>query len=378
MKKNKFNKNRINILHHIDSNETGGAETIFLNIIKNLKEDEYNNHILLSGYGWIYKKAIEYGFKPIVVKTKGSFLLSYLLDLIKYLKKHNINLIHSHLLGANVYSCIAGIILRIPVLTTFHGYADINDKDKLLKLKLWIIKKGAKKIIFVSEQLKKSFLKLFNFKPSQIEVIYNGIDIKVWRQEKQPKKNILNCNDDEIILIGAVGDVRQAKGYRYLLEAAKIIISKNHNCKFIVAGSTNTSTFRDLEYLMNELQLGDKFEFVGFLNDIKSFFEKIDIYVLPSITEGFSLTTIEAFISSVPVVATKCGGPEEIVKHNVNGLLVESCNPEAIAKGVNKILNDKKFTNFLTNNGKITVLKKFTLDRMILSYKNIYNEILLR
>ena len=144
----------INILHAIDTSGSGGAETVFLNIVTGLDKTRFRSYTVLPGPGWLDSRLRQYGIKPVVLNSKGSFNVKYLLGLAKLVKRLKINLIHSHLFGSNVYCSLVGSILRIPVISTFHGYVDADQSDKLLNLKFKIIEAGSKKIVFVSESLK--------------------------------------------------------------------------------------------------------------------------------------------------------------------------------------------------------------------------------
>ena len=99
---------------------------------------------------------------------------------------------------------------------------------------------------------------------------------------------------------------------------------------------------------------------------------QMDIFVLSSTSEGFSISTIEAMATGLPLVATKCGGPEEIVTHNKNGWLVEKANPAALAEGLLTIINDQALQQRLAANAVTHVSETFSSEKMLNEYDALY------
>ena len=138
------------ILHTIDTTGPGGAETVFIDLATRLPKDKYRSLVVIRGKGWVYEELCRRGVEPILLNAKGSFNWRYLLDLVKVIQNNQVDLIQSHLLGANVYCSLAGMITRKPVIATFHGAVDIGEKERLKRLKFAAINGGARCIVAVS------------------------------------------------------------------------------------------------------------------------------------------------------------------------------------------------------------------------------------
>ena len=366
----------INILHAIDTPGPGGAETIFVNLINGLNKMKFKSYVAIPSRGWIYGKLSENNFELFCIDTKGSFNFKYLIMLIKIIKKHRIEIIQSHLLGSNVYCCLAGILCSVPVVCVFHGFVDAGNNNWLMWLKARLINIKSKKIVFVSNKLRDNFIKRYKFDYRKSVTIYNGVDTKIYKQKRD---NILRKElgfKKKHILIGSVGNIRPAKGYNFLMLAARIVIDKNPNCRFIVAGEGSGILYENLLKLRQKIKLEKEFIFLGFIDDVQRMFNSIDIFVLPSISEGFSLAAIEAMASKILVIVTKCGGPEEFIIHGENGLIAIDNNQKRFANTILKVANDNKIKEKIINNAKQTVEEKFALSKMIKGYEIIYQNIM--
>ena len=124
--------------------------------------------------------------------------------------------------------------------------------------------------------------------------------------------------------------------------------------------------------------LAERVNFRGFIEDPTAFLTSLDVFVLSSSNEGFSLATVEAMLAGVPVVATRCGGPEEIIHHGTTGLLVPPSDPSALADAIAHTLADPNATDLRTNAAQIEGLQRFTLDSMVNAYTRIYEEVIRR
>jgi glycosyltransferase involved in cell wall biosynthesis len=362
----------IRILHTIDTTGPGGAETIFISLIKGLDRQKFEPTVIIRGRGWVYNELLKIGIEPIFINSRGSFNLRYLFELVHVIRQKKIDLIQSHLFGSNVYSSLVGMICNIPVISTFHGFIDMRDKERFSLMKRWIVNLGSKKIVFVSDKLKHFYVTSKGFSKKKSVTIYNGVDTLNFKP--QPDTSIrekLGLGPDNL-LVGSVGNIRPAKGYDYLLEAARLVINQYPRVRFVVAGEGSGKLFDSLLDLRKKLELENHFFFIGFEPDVSKFINNLDIFVLPSVSEGFSISTIEAMACGVPVIATRSGGPEEIVRDTENGLLVKASSSIDLAGGMSKLFMDAGLKQKLISIGLETVTTKYSIKSMISSYCQIY------
>jgi len=331
------NVRSMKILHLIDTTGPGGAETVFIELADRLRTRGNDSTVVIRGEGWVAEELRRRGLEPILLPCRGSFELGFLRSLKGLIEDRGIELIQSHLLGSNVYAALAGLWTRTPVVATYHGMVDISPNERFRRLKKWVMRHGIDRYVVVSRRLLGVIENNDLLQREQTTVIYNGVDV-----EASGKPAGGNRQGDSIT-IGSLGNIRPAKAYDRLLEAARIVI---------------------------------EVEFLGFVEDIPGFLSQLDLFLLTSSSEGFSIATIEAMAARLPVIATRCGGPEEIIEDGIDGRLVEVNNPEAIAEGLLELIDDPERARALAERGRLKARDMYSMDRMIQSYENLYREVL--
>lgn len=368
------------ILHTIDTTGPGGAETVFIDLATGLpgKEsgEKYRSVIVIRGKGWVYEELCRRGMQPVLLDAKGSFNWRYLKALVALIRRENVDLIQSHLLGSNVYCSLAGLLTRTPVVATFHGAVDVGDNERLKGLKFGAINMGASSIVAVSNSLRENIVNRTPLRNSKTRVVCNGINTSDFsRPRSDAIRKQKGWHEDDII-IGSLGNIRTAKAYDVLLRAAAQLKDHAINFRFVIAGQGKGPLYDNLLKLKEELGLNDIVYFLGFNDDPAEFLSNLDLFLLSSISEGFSIATIQAMAAGLPVIATRSGGPEEIVTHEENGWLVEPGNPDAIANAVEKLVTDRELSKTLAANGREHAIQTFDMHAMLNAYEGIYDNLL--
>ena len=361
----------IRILHSIDTTGPGGAETVFVNLIKGLEPKTFESIVVIHGEGWVADTLRSHGVEPIFIQSRGGFNFRYLLGLVNVIRKNRIDIVQSHLLGSNLYCCLAGLICRIPVVSTIHGFVDTSDRERLKWLKTRLINLGSKKIVFVSDRLREHYVHHLGFSARKSVTIYNGVDTSVFYPQKDDSIRKELGIGPEHVVIGAVGNIRPAKGYGLFLKAARLVYDRHPACRFVVAGQGSGALYQKLLQLRDDLGLQDVFFFIGFRADAALVYNNFDIFVLPSTSEGFSISTIEAMACGLPVAVTKSGGPEEIVNNKIYGIVADH-SVESFSDSMELLINLKKNTNLICCKSVDHVKLKFSLNSMIFLYEKIY------
>ncbi|MFY9552713.1 MAG: glycosyltransferase family 4 protein, partial [Thermoanaerobaculia bacterium] len=142
-------------------------------------------------------------------------------------------------------------------------------------------------------------------------------------------------------LVVALGGIQRRKGQKDLVEAAGALRAEFPNLVVVLAGEASDSAYAaQLQELIRSRDLGSNIRLVGFQQDVRSLLAHADVFVHPSLSEGFALAVLEAMAVGVPVVATKSGGPEGIIEDGTSGLLVEPGAPAELARAIRLVLSD--------------------------------------
>jgi glycosyltransferase involved in cell wall biosynthesis len=184
--------------------------------------------------------------------------------------------------------------------------------------------------------------------------------------------------DDKALLIGSLGNLHPAKGYEYLIRAAAQLDECYSNVHFVIAGDIKPHLIGDLQKLMQVLGVANRVHFIGFVAGSVGFLAQLDIFLLPSISEGFSIATVEAMATGLPVIVTRCGGPEEIVSHGEDALVVDVASYEAICSAVRMLISRPPLMAQISSRARKSVTDRFNSGAMVDKYTALYARYTLR
>jgi glycosyltransferase involved in cell wall biosynthesis len=361
----------ITVLQVIDTGGPGGAETVFLQTATGLDPRRFRTISLVSRDGWLANQLRTQGATTLTRDADGSFKIRYLSYLIGLVREKQVDVIVAHLLGSSIYASLASLATGVPAIAILHGQSDINDIGRLAGLKRWLLRRLPRRIVFVSEALREQLSKALMIPSAKSAVIPNGVDIDRF----QPGTG--RALRDELgiptysILVGSVGNIRHPKGYEVFMRAAHSLHARSSRYRFVVVGEGSGSLYQDLLRLRSQLGLDDVFHFLGMRDDVPALLPGFDVFVLSSHTEGFSIACVEAMACGVPVVATRCGGPNEIVEDGISGLLVPPNDPMTLADSIHRAAMDKALANRLAQHGLERAHSHFTLGTMLASYETL-------
>ena len=363
------------ILHMIDTGGPGGAETVLADLIEALPRDAWASRVILPRYGWLHERLAESGVDLRVCPSGGSADIPFLLKLVGEVRSFSPDLIHAHLLTAGVYGTMASYLAHGPPLVcTFHGAPDVPTTDPLLWVKSRILNRDTNRIVYVSRNLRRELEARLGVSHRLGRVIHNGVRfLDSPGGEGQPLG--LDVPPGEK-LVGAVGNVREAKDYPNLLHAARLVRNERSDVRFVVLGETKGPLWDTIAGLKRDLGLEGAVDFLGFTPRAREFVQSFDLFVSSSSTEGLPLAPIEAMGMGKPVVLTRCGGVPEIVDHGDSGLLVPPGNPEALAAGILRLLENPTEAGQLGQRARVDVRTRFSLEAMVDGYQHLYLELL--
>jgi glycosyltransferase involved in cell wall biosynthesis len=207
--------------------------------------------------------------------------------------------------------------------------------------------------------------------PFKAEVLYNCIsnETPVPRPVKHIKRNYV-----ELLY---VGNYIQGKGQDLALISLNKALKKNPNIRLKFIGGDlgrkkNQAFFKTLCVIVERWNLKDKVQFCGPSNNINKEMQACDIVINFSESESFSMVCLEALSCGAPLIASRSGGPEEIIRHKVNGLLVENRNTEEMAEAITQLASNELLRLEFSRNARLDFEQKFNLERMTNRLKDIY------
>lgn len=362
------------LISHFPPAWLAGTEIATYNLARELANLGNDIHIItLWDKDLAYSEKID-GFTIHRIKLPLPWLILqipyYFIQVLYLVWKINPDIIHPQAISLNAFfAMFISKILNKPYIAYAHG-SDVYKTSKYFKK--YISKpviKNAKTVVCLTEDMRKEIIKIF---PRDVTVIGNGIEIqdisKYSRDNIRMDLNIENCT----ILIIFVGRLHPIKGISYLLDSIKIVIKELDNIQLLIVGDGEYREY--LEEYGKDIGIENNVKFIGSVPhcDVIKYMIASDIFILPSLSEGFPITILEAMSAGLPIIATNVGGIKEILKSERNGFLVEPKNSQQIAEKIIYILKQDLLYSIKMNN--IIDVKKYTLAETTKRIKRIYLE----
>jgi glycosyltransferase involved in cell wall biosynthesis len=221
----------------------------------------------------------------------------------------------------------------------------------------------ADKIITVSNLTREIVINKYGINPDKVTTVYNAVEPMHHTEVEKPVRGF----DDKVVTF--LGRITLQKGPEYFIEAAKLVLSKMPNVRFVMAGSGDM-----MERMIRRaasLGITDRFHFTGFLkgNDVFTMLGMSDVYVMPSVSEPFGISPLEAMQSNVPVIISKQSGVAEVLTHAVK---VDFWDIEAMADAIYGILTYPALSKMFVMNGKEEV-EKLKWEKAARQVRDIYS-----
>jgi glycosyltransferase involved in cell wall biosynthesis len=224
----------------------------------------------------------------------------------------------------------------------------------------------ADRVIAVSNLTRNIIIEKYGIHPDKVVTVHNAVEPLENREILKREKSI----DDKIVTF--LGRVTLQKGPEYFVEAAHLVLQKMKNVRFVMAGSGDM--LKHIIHRISALRMGDRFHFTGFLKgeDVFTMYSLSDVYVMPSVSEPFGISPLEAMQSNVPVIISRQSGVSEILEHAIK---IDFWDIHAMADAIYGILQYDGLSSMLRNNVKEEV-DNLKWENAALKVKEVYNSVL--
>ncbi|MDD5609098.1 MAG: glycosyltransferase [Ignavibacterium sp.] len=286
----------------------------------------------------------------------------------KIIRSFNPDIVHAHY--ASSYGLLAVLTKFKPVIVSFWG-SDVfifPKKSLLHRLIIIYVSKNADKLLSTSNIMKVEIQKYSN-KP--ITVIPFGVDLKKFA----PSEKILSNKQN--VVIGIIKTLEENYGIRYLIEAFALLKKKYTDKAFKLLIVGKGSQREVLEKIVRNYDIEKEVEFTGYIDpqEIHKYHQQIDICVIPSISESFGVSAVEAMACGKPVIASNVGGLAEVIDHEKTGILVEPKNSDAIFKALDEMIINKEYRIILGNAAREKVSKIYNWDNSVQLMNDVYKKV---
>ncbi len=336
------------ILHISSATTWRGAEQQ-IDYIINQQNSVYNQVLFAPENSELSKKNKD---KTITFKKRFGVDFLAAIQLKKLCNQNKIDLIHlhdSHAINTFIFASFLG--LNIPGIIHRHVNFPIKNKWKYRFKKI-------QKIICVSKEVKKNFIPFID--AEKLEIVYPGIDIKKFENDKIPK---IEKNKKEFT-VGIVSAIEHEKNIEEFIEIANIISSKRNNITFVIIGDGSLKTMYEKQH--------SNIKFLGFQQNIPQQLSMFDVFLFTSKNEGFGQVLIESMAAKVPIITNNFAAANEIIEHEKTGYIYKDVDNAVDL--IQQILTTYE-SRIMTTTNAFNFVQQFDITLMNKKIVNIYNSI---
>ncbi|MCW3979870.1 MAG: glycosyltransferase family 4 protein [Candidatus Bathyarchaeota archaeon] len=329
----------------------------------------------------VYRSKTEVGHPNFLT---WAFLFNHFLekDLANAHKDLDFDIIHIH----DWLVAPAGIgfksFLAKPLVCTMHstehGRSGLHSPDShMIDGMEWWACYEANRIIVTSNSMKGEVCGHFDLLGEKVDVIANGIELEKYSVDvdRWAVRRRFGVGDHEKLVL-FVGRLVPQKGIEYLIRAVPRISRRFPEAKFLIVGEGWMRSH--LEWLADQSGERWRINFTGFIpdQDLTALTKSADVMVVPSVYEPFGIVALEGMAAGIPVVASQVGGLAEVIEHDRTGVYIHSRNPESIGWGVDRVLSDPGYRDWLVKNANETVRTKFSWEAVAKHTTEVYKRVL--
>lgn len=364
----------LNITHCVETLHRGGLEHVVLDLAQAQQAHGHRCQVVcLFDEGLLAPRLREAGVPVHACDKRGGLDLRALARMRGHIRAHATEVLHTHNVSAHYYAVASTLGSRPRVtINTRHGMGAQHPADRREQLYRYCMPR-TDRVVAVCDMARHRLEAHRGIDARKLEVVYNGIDFGVYVARSEPARERLLERmglPPGTRLLGFVGRLNALKDPATLMRAFAALHARQPDTALLMIGDGG---LRDsLERQVAELGIQSAVRFLGDREDVPALLSALDVFVMASISEGFSIALLEACASGVPIVATDVGGNPEIVRHDVNGLLVPPEQPETLAAAVAELLNAPERAQRMGQAGRAWVREHATLEAMVSNYARIY------
>ncbi|MFQ5649768.1 MAG: glycosyltransferase [bacterium] len=362
---------KIRVLQLVEGMNWGGAETKLWELIAHMDRDRFETTVCSLGIGDRIKNKFDDLRVPFIsLKRRSRIDPKLILDVARLIRREKIDVVMTTLFYADVVGALASAIS--PNKAVF-SWETISAPEWLVKHRLLAYRfsmRFCSKVVSVSHATARWLVEQRGLSEDKVMVIPYGVDLHTYKQGKNPQLRAELGIAPQTAVVGVIARLHEQKGHRYLVEAARAILTKYEDVQFLFAGD---GELRDeLEKQVAEAKLGEHVKFLGFRNDVKELLRTFDVFVLPSLYEGLPNVILEAMATGLPVVATSVDGTVELVEDGSTGFLVPPKDPRALSDKILRLLADTELRKSFGRQGRQRVVNEYSLELQVNHFQNLY------
>jgi glycosyltransferase involved in cell wall biosynthesis len=365
----------------VDSLGSGGAERIVLELATGFDPARVESIVCISreydevDAAWVQAKTRlrESGVRIVQLRRRNRVALWAWRPLVSLLRTEQVDVLHAHMFGSNVWGALVGSLARVPVVVAHdHGWVGPRSTAQMF-LDREVVARGSDTIVAVSRHTREQLIERERIAPEKVVFIPNGIP-----QSPPPSGASVRGElglGEATPVVGTVGLLRAQKALHVLIEAVAMVIAREFPDLILVIAGPGPERPR-LERRIAELGIADHVRFLGLRTDVPDVIAAFNVAASSSDFEGSPLAIMEFMAGGRPIVATSVGGVPDLIEDGVHGRLVPPGSPEALAQAIAELLRDPARAAQMGQRARERRESEFGVGAMVARIEALYRQLL--
>jgi glycosyltransferase involved in cell wall biosynthesis len=346
----------------------GGTEGQMIELARRLDRTRFHVHLACLNHkgSWATRAAGISTVSEFPVRGfRRPHTVARMWDFARWCRERRIAVLHATDLYANIFALPGAALARVPV--RIGNRREINPDKPLGLIALQRASYAFAHGIVANSTAVAERLRAERVRTHAIRLVPNGIDVDAYRPRSgaAPLRRIVT-----------VANLRPEKAHEVLIDAFASLPTTTLNLELAIVGHGPRA--EALERQVAERGLASRVRFLGHRDDVPAILAESDLFVLPSRSEAFPNSVMEAMAAGLPVVATRVGGVPELVQHDVNGILTPVDDRDALARALRTLVDDPHRAAALGRAARETIASRFSFTRMVRSFEDLYLDLLHR
>ena len=367
---------RISVCHILPSLPAHGAEQLLVDLFRNFDRERFNlSVILINEEGPLANEVRELGINVFLIPRKSRFDLSVIGKIRRHILKNRIDIVHTHIITADLWGRLSLLGTKIPLVTTSHSIH--FNSGKLQGALDHFLSHMTDAIVCVSSRVRDSRKNESRLPFHRLVVIENGIDFNRLETPvtRTMAREMLGLGE-EIFTLGIIGRLSTVKNHTLLLQSIAEICRGGRafpNLKLLVVGEGELDGFLKEEARKSGIE--KQVRFLGLRRDIPVILKALDLLVISSTREGLPIVLLEAMKARIPVIATNVGGIPDVIEHGKTGILID---PERapLSKAIVQLIEDSSLRDRIGPAAEKFVAQKFNVCQTAWHYSRLYRSLI--
>jgi len=369
-----YQNNRITTLFIIKPERSAGAELVLVQAAARLNPERFQvicGLLTPDAEGVIPPHLATVDFR--LPGLNGWVWARFFFHLCWVLYRRRVDLLHVNSYVPGNYARLAAALMQVPIIIDhWHGFTRFNGKRRLI---CRLLGRVTDLSLAVSQGVKDYLLQEIGLDPAKVRVVPNGVDIAALDAARPgPEVRRELGLPAAAPVVGLVARLDHwGKGHEEFFRALSTLKGRHPVEALIIGGGRREAEMR---HLAADMGLAQRVHFLGPRQDVPDLLRALDVFVLPSHSEGVSLALLEAMAAGLPVIATAVGGTPEVVTDGITGLLIPPRDADALAAALERLLADPAWRRRLGASARRHVEANFSLDRLGREINEIYEALI--